>query len=567
MVTKVKDFRYERADIKGAEAFVEKATKRVKKAKTAEEIVGIRNEVNAVMNTVSTHSSLSYIRHSLNVREKFYEDEQNYYDEFLPPLWAKVASFDKAIVSSPHAAELEKLLGSVLMENMRAEARVTDDKIVPDLVEENKLVSEYDRLLAELTFPWEGKALTLSEITKHTKAENRETRKKAFTVIGETLEGISDKLDALYDKLVKVRTAMAKKMGFDDFVEMGDLRIGHVGYGRKEIAVFRESTLKYAVPALKALKDKLAVKLGIEGGMHIYDNNNYISGGNIDPVGTAEDLFKAAQAMYDDMDKGLGAFFKEMCEAEAIDYVSRDGKMTGGYAELLYGFGQPFIFANFNGTMDDVGVLTHEFGHAYAFKRAYVNRIDPTVLVGGMETAETHSMSMEQLANKYNDKFYGANAKKATYQQVFDAFSFLPYGVIVDVFQEIVYKNPDMTPEGRKSLWLELESAFRPYLDMSDVPYINKGGRWQYQRHIYEVPFYYIDYCLSTVMALQFGVLAETDYDAALRKYLNLVEAGGTKSLSLLAHEAGFVSPFDNDSLKTLCEDVSKYINRLEEVL
>ena len=564
MATKVREFCYERANLKSATEFVDKAIKRVKKAKSAEEIVDIRAEVNTLMNTVSTQSSLSYIRHSLDVREKYYEAERDYYDEHLPPLLAKVAAFGKAIIESPHIARVEKLLGPIIVQNMRAEALVTDDVIVADMVEENKLVSEYDRLMAETTFLWEGEYLTLSEIIKYTKSADRETRKKAFTVLGEKLETISDKLDGLYDKLVKVRTTMAKKMGFNDYSEMGDIRIGHVTYGRKEIAVFRESTLKDVVPTLKRLKLKLALKLGIRGRMHLYDDDSYIAGGNIDPVVSAEDLFKAAQDMYNDIDKSLGEFFKEMCDAEAIDYVSREGKMPGGYAELLYDFGQPFIFANFNGTMDDVGVLTHEFGHAYAFKRAYVNRIDPTVLVGGMETAETHSMSMEQLANKYNDKFYGNRAKEATYQQVFDAFAFLPYGVIVDMFQEIVYKNPNMTPAERNKLWLDLENVFRPYLEMSDIPYINKGGRWQYQRHIYEVPFYYIDYCLSTVMALQFGVLAVTDYDAALSKYLKLVEAGGTKPLDTLAHEAGLISPFDADALKKLCKDVSQYIESLE---
>lgn len=564
MATKIKDYRYERADLSGAATLVDKAIKRVKKAKTAAEIVSVRDEINAQMNAVSTQGALAYIRHSLDVREKFYEGERNYYDENMPPLSAKLAQFNKAIVTSPMIAEVEKLLGPIIVEKMRAAVKVTDDIIVEDMVEENKLVSEYDKLMAEQTYPWEGKALTISEIIKYTKSADRETRKKAFTVIGETLESISDKLDGIFDKMVKVRDKMAKKMGFKNYVEMGDLMIGHIAYGRKEIAVFRESTLKDVVPTLKKLKARLAQKLGIKD-MHIYDNDSYIVGGNIDPAGSADDLFAAAQSMYNDMDeKKLGAFFKEMCDAEAIDYASREGKMSGGYAELLYGFGQPFIFANFNGTMDDVGVLTHEFGHAYAFKRAYLNRIDTDILVGGMETAETHSMSMEQLANKYNDKFYGARAKEATYQQVFDAFSFLPYGVIVDVFQEIVYTNPEMTPAERKSLWLELESVFRPYLDMTDVPYINKGGRWQYQRHIYESPFYYIDYCLSTVMALQFGVLAKSDYAAALKKYLDLVEAGGTKSIDTLAHEAGFVSPFDKDALKSLCAEVSEYIESLE---
>ena len=248
---------------------------------------------------------------------------------------------------------------------------------------------------------------------------------------------------------------------------------------------------------------------------------------------------------------------------QAIDYVACEGKMGGGYAEMLFAFGQPFIFANFNGTMDDVGVLTHELGHAYAFERAAANNIDIDLFVGGMETAETHSMSMEALCNKYNSCFYGDRAVEATYQQIFDAFNFLPYGVTVDYFQQLVYENPDMTPAARRELWLKLESQFRPYVDMSDIPFINAGGRWQYQKHIYESPFYYIDYCLSTCLALQFGERAATDFDGALKAYLGLVEAGGTKPITELAHEAGLKSPFDDGALGELCKKVKKHIEDL----
>ena len=311
------------------------------------------------------------------------------------------------------------------------------------------------------------------------------------------------------------------------------------------------------------LKGKLCKKLGIDK-VHIYDNDNYIVGGNIDPEGTSEQLFASAQSMYDDMKPELGEFFKQMCDAEAIDYRARENKLGGGYAEIIQNYGQPFIFANFNGTMDDVGVLTHEFGHAYAFKRAYDNDIDLDLGVGGMETAETHSMGMEALCNKYNAKLYGGREKEATYQQIFDAVNFLPYGVIVDYFQELIYKNYGMTPDERKALWIKLENEFRPYVDMSDVPYINIGGRWQYQKHIYEVPFYYIDYCLSTCLALQFGELAAVDYADALNRYLGLVEAGGTKTIDVLAQEAGLKSPFDGNALKELCAAVEKHIEDLQ---
>ncbi len=563
MTTKVKDLKYVRADIDAMVKLIEECTERVKKAKSAKEIADIREEFMAKNSEASTMVSLAYIRHSLDVNDKFYADEQDYYDETMPRLSAKSAEFSRAIVESEHAAELEKLINPIILRNLRAELKIMDERIVEESIEENKLVTEYDKLMASLSYPWEGKNLTISEMLKYAKDKDRAVRKRAYTVIGETLASVSDKLDDIYDRMVKVRTKMAKKMGFTDFVEMGDLRIGHIGYGRKEIAVFRESVLNDVVPTISRLKTELAKRLGMDK-IHIYDNDNYIVGGNIDPEGSASELFAAAQSMYDDMSPVLGEFFREMCDAEAIDYVARDGKLSGGYADMLFAFGQPFIFANFNGTMDDVGVLTHEFGHALAFKRAYVNNIDLDLFVGGMETAETHSMSMEQLCNKYNDKFYGKRAKEATYQQLFDAFNFLPYGVIVDYFQELVYSNPDMTPKERKELWLKLEAQFRPYMELGDVPYFNIGGRWQYQKHIYESPFYYIDYCLSTCMALQFGELAEEDHAESLKRYLALVEAGGTKDIDTLAHEAGFNSPFDKGALKTLCARVEKHIERLK---
>ncbi len=559
---KIKDYKYERADLAAAEKKVKQAIAKVKSASSAKEIVDIRAKLKEYLDTQNTMICLAYIRHSLDVNDRFYSDEQDYYDENTPALSAATADFTRAIVESPLMSEVEKLLNPIITANMRAAVRVMDGRIVDDSVEENKLVTEYDNLMASLAYPWEGKTVTISQMLGYTKDKDRAVRARAFSVIGETLAAVSDKLDGIYDKLVKVRDRMAKKMGFDNFVEMGDLRIGHIGYGRKEIAVFRESVLRDVVPTLTELKTELAKKLGIDK-IHLYDNDNYIAGGNIDPVGSAEDLFAAAQSMYDDMNEELGKFFKAMCDAEAIDYRAREGKLSGGYAEILYSFGMPFIFANFNGTMDDVGVLTHEFGHAYAFRRALENKIDTDIFVGGMETAETHSMSMEALCNKYNDKFYGARADEATYQQIFDAFDFLPYGVIVDYFQQRVYEKPDMTPAERKALWLDLEHEFRPFVEFSDIPYINIGGRWQYQKHIYESPFYYIDYCLSTCLALQFGELAAVDFDAALDKYLKLVEAGGTKTIDTLAHEAGFKSPFDKDALKTLCKEVRAHIERL----
>lgn len=562
MAKKISELKYVRVDTDAVAKMLDDAARAARAAESGEELVRLREDVNRALADMQTTVNIAYIRHSVDINDEFYTAEQNYYDEALPAVSAKHAEFNRAIMQSAHADEFTRLVNPLIADRMRAGLRIMDERIIDDCVEENKLVSKYVELMANTMYPWEGKRVTISEMHGYCKSPDRSVRKAAFAAIGETLSSISDELDELYDGLVKVRTRKARKMGFSDFVEMGDLAIEHIGYGRKEIAVFRESVLRDAVPTVSRLKAELAKKLGLDR-MRIFDNDIYIDGGNIDPVGTPADLFAAAQRIYDDMDDKLGAFFAEMTAADAFDYMPREGKQSGGYAEMLYTYAQPFIFSNFNGTMDDVGVLTHEFGHAYAFKRAAANGIDFDLFVGGMETAETHSMGMEALCNRYNGEFYGAREREATYQQIFDALDFLPYGVIVDYFQELVYTHPEMTPKARKELWAKLEREFRPYIDMSDIPFFRDGGRWQYQHHIFELPFYYIDYCLSTCLALQFGELADADYGDALARYLKFVEAGGTKNIDALAHEAGLKSPFDKGALAELCKRVEAHLEKL----
>ena len=156
---------------------------------------------------------------------------------------------------------------------------------------------------------------------------------------------------------------------------------------------------------------------------------------------------------------------------------------------------------------------------------------DYELSVGGMETAECHSMSMEFFAEKYMSKFFD-NPKDYCKSHLLSSLSFIPYGVIVDEFQHVVYENPDMTPEERNELYKSLEAKYRPYMEIEGIPYIEKGTRWQYQMHIFESPFYYIDYCLAQTVALGFLVMMTENYDEALNKYLKFVKAGGTKLFS-----------------------------------
>lgn len=560
---KTTEMKYERTDVDAWCKMLESYTEKVKAASSADEVIAIREEF-VEENVKLNHAlRLCSMRHLLDTRDEFYAKEQEYYDQNTP----KLAPYDKmlmeAVLNSPYIKEVEKKLNPAILKGYRAAMLITDEKLIADNQEEAAAVSEYQKIMAEMMFEWKGKTVTRSEILAAMSSTDRNERKAATEVFGKRLEKDGAKIDEIYDRLVHIRDRKAKKMGFKNFCEMGDMAMNHLDYGRKEVGELRKSVINYAVPVISKLKREQAEEFGYDKFM-FYDDKVFLKDGNPDPILSPEEIFKAGSEMYHDMNPDVGAKFDFMVENEAFDYMPREGKWGGGFSEGIPLYKQNFILANFNGTADDVEVLTHEFGHAYANLKLYDNNIDPEISEGGMETAETHSMSMEMFCDKYNGKFYGDKEVEATYKHIAESLCFIPYGTMVDYFQERVYENPDMTPAQRNELWLELEKTFRPYMSYDDIPYLSKGTRWQYQQHIIEVPFYYIDYVIAQQSALQFMLKLQKDYDAAFADYLKLVNCGGTKPYAELCRAANLGDPFDSTLLKTVSNDTLKVIEDLK---
>jgi M3 family oligoendopeptidase len=319
------------------------------------------------------------------------------------------------------------------------------------------------------------------------------------------------------------------------------------------VASFRENVRRSLVPVVGKIKEQVRKELGYDS-ITFYDNDIYGSGSSIVPVLDKDGMFVEAQKMYDAMSPEIGSFMKSMQEAEAFDVESRDGKWGGGYCTVFEDFKQPFILANFNGTTGDVDVLTHEFGHAFAMKKA-LDKADCELGIGGSETAECHSMSMEFLSWPSMDKFFGADGDRYRRKHLISALDFIPYGVMVDEFQHEIYANPDLTPAERKNVWLSLAKKYRPDMDYDNLPYLSLGTRWQYQMHIYESPFYYIDYCLAQTVAIGFLCASRRDYNNALAKYVDFCKTGGEKSFGDLIADAGLSDPFGNGSLSQIASD------------
>ena len=500
------------------------------------------------------------MRYTINTVDEFYVAENEYYDEIGPEAQALAQEYAKAMLESPFRPELEEKLGTLVFRQWEIELKSMSPAIIEDMVEENKVVMEYSKLMAGMDFEFRGETMPRSVLMGFAKSEDRATRKECYEALGRGLAAHSAELDDIFDRLVHIRDRMAKKMGYKNFVELGYYRMGRLAYGEEDIKVFRENILKDIVPVVAKLRLENAKKLGIEGDFMIYDNDVVIPGGDPKPLGK-EAIFKAAKEMYHAMGEETGRFIDMMMDAEAFDVDSRKNKWGGGYCTAFELYKQPFILANFNGTAGDVDVMTHEAGHALNAWFTFDN--EPFEAQMGMETAETHSMSMEFFAWPYMDKFFGDRAADYRFMHALDALTFIPYGTIVDYYQHLVYENPDMTPAERKACWNELEAKFRPWISTKGIPYIEEGTRWQYQMHIYESPFYYIDYVLAQTAAFEFLLASQEDYDDAFRRYIALSKKGGTKLWPQLLEEAGLASPFTPGALAEVAGKVEKLLESI----
>lgn len=563
---KVSELRYERLTL---EEFSEKAAEVIEKMKTAssaKSMLAARETYLQLVLRYQTAAALSYMRYTINTEDEFYLKEKEYYDEAGPQIQNWMLKYTLAMLETPYRRELEEE-GSMIplvFDSFEVERKAFSPAIVEDMIEENQAVSEYSKMMAAMEFPFRGEMLPRPLLMKYTKSDDRETRREAYESLGNTLKEYERELDDIFDRLVKIRDRMAKKMGYVDFVEMGDYRMGRLGYGRKELITFRDNVKRDIVPLVSRLRLENAKRLGLEE-LKLYDHDIIIPGGDPRPMGGKEAIFQAAREMYRDMSEDTHRFFEFMLETEAFDVESRKNKWGGGYCTEFMEFNQPFILANFNGTSSDVDVMTHEAGHAFASYMTAKNRFVVELGVGGMETAETHSMSMEFFAWKYMDKFFGTETEKYKFMHLMDSLSFLPYGTMVDEFQRQIYANPDLTPKERKEVWKKLEIEFRPYLSMEGIPYLEEGTRWQYQMHIYETPFYYIDYCLAQTAALQFLLESRKDYKSAFLRYVHLLSQGGEKVFEELLKEAGLRSPFEEGALRGVAEETEALLSELSK--
>ncbi len=557
---KFRDMPYERPDADQVKAQLAELTARLAAAASYDEAKAVFLEKETLEKHIDTLANLAYIRHSIDTRDTFYDAEQEYWDNVLPELQESLQAWTLAMLQSPYRPDFEAEYGDLMFVNAEIEARSFSPQIVAELQQEGKLKTEYGKLIASAQIPFRGGTYTLSQLTPFKTDADDEVRLEAWKAEGAWYKEHQADLDRIYDELVHLRDTMGKKLGHPNYIGLGYDRMTRNCYDQHDIEKFREAVVKYLVPLCDQIYRVQAERLGVAYPLSFADAALMFRSGNPRPQGNADDILAQGKRFYDELSPETSEYFNAMLDQQMMDVLSTEGKEGGGYCESLMEYEMPFIFANFNGTQGDVEVITHEAGHGFA---AWLNRkrVPMSYVWPGMEACEVHSMSMEFFAWPWCEGFFGPDTRKYLYSHLAGGVTFIPYGTMVDHFQHLVYEQPDMTPAERHATWKRLLGTYMPWMRLDgEIPFYSEGEGWQRQMHIYEVPFYYIDYCLAQTVALEFWEMIQEDQANAWKHYMAYTEQGGSHVFTDLLANAGMVSPFDEACLRGICEKASAWL-------
>jgi len=557
------DFPYVRPDIEAFRRDFQAAIASFESAKNIEQQIAANRIYNDLYSAIATQVTLVNIRHSIDTTDKFYQDEKAFMDRNIPIVQQMEASYHQALISSKFRPQLEKLWGTQLFALADASSRAFDPAIIEELQRENELSTKYQMLIASAKIPFEGEERTLMQLMPFELSTDRAMRKKASEARYAFMEEREAEFDGIYDELVKVRTSMARKLGYPSYVEMGYDRMKRTDYDAGMVANFRKQVFDEIVPAANALRKRQQERIGVDT-LRYYDNAFSFESGNATPKGDADWIVQNGERMYREMSPETDEFFQFMLQNDLMDLVSKKGKAGGGYCTMLFDYKAPFIFSNFNGTSADIDVLTHEAGHGFQDYRSR-NFENKAYCFPTMESAEIHSMSMEFFAWPWMENFFEEDTDKYLFNHLESALQFIPYGVSVDEFQHFVYGNPDATPDERKTAWREIENKYLPHLNYEGNDYLERGGFWHRQSHIFTAPFYYIDYTLAQICAFQFWKRSREDREAAWADYVHLCGLGGSLSFTNLVREAGLISPFEDGCVSSVIGQIEEWLNGIDD--
>ena len=560
---KFREFTYRRPDLPELETKFSDLLAEFDQAGDFEQQDALMVAVNKLRSEFETMEQLVVIRHTVDTNDPFYEEEQTYFDEVTPIYQGLISRYYQSLVNSSFRQDLEEKWGKQLFTKADLTLKTFAPEIIQDLQQENKLSSEYTKLIASAKIMFEGEERNLPGLVPFQLSTDRSMRKRANEAKYAFFAANEVKLDEIYDGLVKVRARIAETLGYANFIELGYARMLRSDYTPAMVANFRQQVLESIVPVASKLRERQRRRLG-SAVLSYYDEKFDFQTGNAKPKGDPEWIVANGKSMYNELSAETGEFFKSMVDNELMDLVTKKGKAGGGYCTYISNYRVPFIFSNFNGTSGDIDVLTHEAGHAFQVYCSKDYQI-PEYHWPTYEACEIHSMSMEFFTWPWMELFFKEDTAKYKFAHLSAALLFIPYGVTVDEFQHFVYAHPEASPQDRKAAWREIEKKYLPHRDYEDNNYLERGGYWHQQGHIFGDPFYYIDYTLAQICAFQFWKRSREDRETAWADYLRLCQAGGSKSFLELVELANLNSPFKDGCIASVVSVIEDWLAGVDD--
>ena len=488
------------------------------------------------------------------------EDKRRAYLDFIENVQPKLSEFADAfnhrLAGHPALDELPPR-HDLMIKGILTDIAIFREENIPLQVEEAKLETEHSTITGAMTVEFDGEERTFSQMALYFENTNRSIREAAWRAVVERMEQDSERLSGIYDELIRIRHQIALNAGFDDYRPYIFEAKHRYDYSIDDCLEFHDSIERVCVPMMHELQERRREALGVAT-LRPWDVGEK-SGGGVDihgrpplaPFEDVERLISGCSNVFHGMSPELGGMFDMLRERNSLDLESRKGKAPGGYQANLEKTRIPFIFMNAAGTHDNLSTMLHEAGHA--FHSCYSSNLE---LIGDrnppIEFAEVASMSMELMSQPQWSEFYGdEDARRAKLEDLEKIVCFLPWMATIDAFQHWVYANPGHTHEERSEQWLELRRRFGPRTDWSGFNEL-KETSWQSQLHLFQVPFYYIEYGIAQLGAIQLWQHHRRDSKDGLARYARAMKLGNTKPLPELFEAAGLDLGFDEGHVASL---------------
>lgn len=505
--------------------------------------------------------NLRMLNHFSDLNNVKAQEEYAAIQQSEPLYLSLVNDYYETILSATYRDDLEKMWGEQLFKLAEIKIKTFNNEVAEEIEKENKLILEYQQIFRKAESVFRGESISLSSLIPYIFSSDRSIRKEAFESKYLFFQKNEKEFDRILDELVKVRHQMALKLGYPSYIELGYHRMHRTNLNQSDFKKYRKQVKEVGVPLVNDLRNKQKERLQVEK-LTYYDEHVYFQTPAPKPVGDYQQILTTYRHVFDELSPETSSFYNEIMTNGNLDLQNRPEKTGGAFATYIGQEVAPYIYCNFNGTSNDVRVFAHEAGHAFQFYMTREKQIHEYIIP--FDSAELFSFIMERLVWPWMEQFFGDEVNRYKYEHLTQGIMYMPIASVVDEFEHFLYQYPKATALERKQQWRKLEQEYMPQKDYDQNEFLERGMGFCEYGHIFSTPFYFFDYDLANFCSLQMWMKQQKEGVPPVKSFISMCESGGSLSFEDLLARANLMSPFEEDSLTTILEEVQVWLNNVD---